>query len=57
MNNVRDLTHVVRSATPTAHMLLAYIQCGHKGLRSGAIFRGKLPMLCPACVDKMKGKP
>ena len=56
MNNhssTRDLTAVVRSAQPTPQMLLAYF-CGHKGLRAGALFRGKLPMRCPACNVKEK---
>lgn len=29
--------------------------CNHKGERAGALFRGKLPMLCAAC--NTKGKP
>jgi hypothetical protein len=28
--------------------------CSHKGARTGALFRGKLPMLCPACNAKEK---
>ena len=28
--------------------------CSHKGARTGALFRGKLPMLCPSCNSKEK---
>ena len=54
LSNTRDLTAVVRCAQPSPHMLLLYLTCGHKGLRAGGKFRGKLPMLCPACNVKEK---
>jgi len=55
LSNERDRTHIVRSATPTPPMELLYINCGHKGVRAGGLFRrikgaGELPMRCPACV-------
>jgi hypothetical protein len=34
------------------HKLL--FMCSHKGERAGALFQGKLPMLCPACNAKEK---
>ena len=54
LSNTRDLTAVVRCAQPSPHMMLLYLACGHKGLRAGGLFRGKLPMRCPACNAKEK---
>ncbi len=54
LSNERDRTMIVRSATPTPPMELLFIACGHKGVRTGALLRGKLPMLCPACNAKGK---
>lgn len=53
-SNVRDLTHIARMAEPSPEILLMYL-CGtaktpHKGGRLGGIMRGRLPMVCPACV-------
>ena len=54
LSNTRDLTAVVRFAQPSPHMMLLYVTCGHKGLRAGGVFRGHLPMRCPACNVKEK---
>jgi hypothetical protein len=54
LSSVRDRTHIVRSATPTPPMELLFIGCHHKGVRTGALMRGKLPMLCPKCNSKEK---
>lgn len=50
----RDLTATTRHALPTMAPQLLFL-CSkanepHKGYRPGALFRGKVPMRCAACV-------
>ena len=55
-SSVADVSAVLRCAQPSLPQPLMYL-CGtanqpHKGLRAGGMFRGKLPMRCPACNAK-----
>jgi hypothetical protein len=50
----RDLTAHQPKAGAGIPALLMFIRCGHKGGRAGALMRGRLPMLCAACVKAAK---
>jgi hypothetical protein len=55
-STARDVTHRQAKAGPGIPALLLFM-CGtakdpHKGSRTGAQMRGKLPMRCAACVQK-----
>lgn len=54
----RDLTHKQPAAGVGMSVQLLFM-CGtakepHKGGRTGALMRGKIPLRCPACVAKGK---
>jgi hypothetical protein len=57
MNQVRNSRDLTMRQPPAGVGMCHKLQfmCHHKGARTGALFRGKLPMLCPAC--NAKGKP
>jgi hypothetical protein len=57
MNQVRNSRDLTMRQPPAGVGMCHKLQfmCHHKGARTGALFRGKLPMLCPAC--NQKGKP
>lgn len=45
-----DLTAKHCSTSPGMVITLAFM-CGHKGARSGASMRGRIPWLCARCVS------
>ena len=47
-SNVRDLTAKQPAPGLGMDIRLLYL-CGCKGQRTGGIFRGRMPMLCPKC--------
>ena len=48
---VRDKTALQPTGGGGMDMRLLYL-CGHKGTRTGGLFRGNRPDVCPACNTK-----